>query len=192
MINEKFFFDQVRARLFDGRLSTKQFNGLKSILDEWQRNWQNKDDRWLAYMLATTHHETDRKMQPIEEYGKGRNKDYGRRLKMDRTPYTDTIAIFYGRGLVQITWYENYKKAGIKLGINLIQHPELALDVNYSTQILFHGMNEGWFTTKKLDQYFNSTTEDWRNARRIINGIDKADLIAYYAKKYYSCISYTI
>ncbi len=192
MINEKFFFDQVRARLFGGKISTSQYNGLKAILDEWQLNWKNKDDRWLAYMLATTHHETDRKMQPIEEYGKGKTKDYGKRLKMDRTPYTDTTAIFYGRGFVQLTWYENYKKAGAKLGIDLLQKPELALDISNSTKILFNGMNEGWFTGKKLSNYFNATTEDWLNARRIINGKDKASLIADYAYKYYSSISYTV
>ena len=42
-------------------------------------------------------------------------------------------------------------------------------------------MMEGWFTGKKLTNYFNGTTEDWFNARKIINVTDKADLIKDYA-----------
>ena len=35
---------------------------------------------------------------------------------------------------------------------------------------------QGVFTGKKFGDYFNKTTEDWVNARRIINGLDKANL----------------
>lgn len=191
MINKPFFFDHARQVLFSGKLSQQQVNGLTAILDEWQANYSDKDDRWLAYMLATAHHETDRKIAPIEEYGKGKTRPYGKRIKMSRQPYTDTPNLFYGRGFVQLTWYENYQKAGKKLGIDLINKPELALDLKYATQIMFIGMIEGWFTGKKLSDYFLGTKQDWINARRIINGTDKANLIAGYARNYYSCISYT-
>ena len=53
-------------------------------------------------------------------------------------------------------------------------------------------MMEGWFTGKKLSNYFDLQKEDWRNARRIINVLDKADLIASYGKQYYAAISHTI
>ncbi|MBS1644480.1 MAG: hypothetical protein JST36_05520 [Bacteroidetes bacterium] len=192
MINRKFFFDHVRQTLFDGKLKLSQVNGLNAILDEWEKNWAKNDDRWLAYMLATAHHETDRTMQPIEEYGKGKNYAYGKHLKMTRKAYTDTPALFYGRGFVQLTWYENYQKAGKKLKVDLLHHPELALDLSNATKIMFYGMTEGWFTGKKLSQYFNPTTSDWANARRIINGKDKAQLIASHALNYYSSISYTL
>lgn len=72
MINRKFFFDQVRLYLFGGRLSQKQVDGLTAILDGWEDKYAKRDDRRLAYMLATTHHETDRKMWPIEQYGKAK------------------------------------------------------------------------------------------------------------------------
>jgi len=191
MINRKFFFDHVRQVLFNGKLSQQQVNGITAILDEWEANHADDDDRWLAYMLATVHHETDRKMAPIEEYGKGKNRPYGRRIKMSGAPYTDTNNLFYGRGFVQLTWYENYQKAGRKLGVDMIKKPELALDLKYATDILFYGMSEGWFTGKKLSDYFQGDKEDWVNARRIINGTDKASLVASYAKLYYSAISYT-
>ncbi len=192
MINRKFFFDHVRAFLFQGSLKQSQVTGLTAIMDEWEKNWGKKDDRWLAYMLATAHHETDRTMMPINEYGKGKGRKYGENLKMDGTRYTDTTNIFYGRGYVQLTWYENYQKAGKKLGLDLIKNPELALVPANASEIMFNGMNEGWFTGKKLSTYFSPTAEDWVNARRIINGLDKANLIAGYAKQYYAAISHTV
>ncbi len=193
MLNRKFFFDQVRSTLFGGSLRTSQVNGLTAILDEWDKNWAKKDDRWLAYMLGTAHHETAATIQPIEEFGKGKGRPYGQNLKMDKkTRYTDTTNLFYGRGYVQLTWYDNYQKAGKKLGIDLIQHPELALVPANASEIMFNGMNEGWFTGKKLSDYFNPATEDWVNARRIINGTDKAALIANYGKQYYAALSHTI
>lgn len=192
-LNRKFLFETVRLSLFDGKMSAKQVSGVTAILDAWQANYAHNDDRWLAYALATTHHETDRTMQPIEEYGKGKGKKYGQRVKLSGKTYTDTKAIFYGRGYVQITWYENYEKAGIKLGLGrkLIDSPELAMNPAIAAYILFAGMIEGWFTGKKLGDYFNAAKQDWVNARRIINGTDKAQLIASYAQKYYRAISYT-
>lgn len=191
MINRAFFFNNSKKILFSGKLKQSQIDGLNAILDEWEKSYSQKDDRWLAYMLATAHHETDRRMQPIEEYGKGRKCPYGKRLKMNGSSYSNTTNIFYGRGFVQLTWYENYEKAGKKLGVDLINKPEKAMDLVVATQIMFLGMIEGWFTGKKLSQYFNNNTEDVYNARRIINGTDKASLIADYCYDYYSSISYT-
>ena len=192
MINRDFFFFNSKKILFNGKFRQSQVDGLNAILNEWEKNYSSKDDRWLAYMLATAHNETDRRIQPIEEYGKGKGRPYGKNIKMNGTRYNDTANLFYGRGFVQLTWYENYQKAGAKLGLNLIKNPEKTLELSVATKIMFLGMMEGWFTGKKLSQYFNSTTEDVYNARRIINGTDKANLIADYAYDYYSCISYTI
>ena len=191
MINRKFFFDQARTYLFGGALKQSQVNGMTTILDAWEESWSEKDDRWLAYMLATAHHETDQSMKPIEEYGKGQGRTYGQNLKMDGTRYTNTTNIFYGRGFVQLTWYENYDKAGKKLGQDFIKNPALVMRLDNAGEIMFNGMNEGWFTGKKLSNYFNSTTEDWVSARRIINGLDKANLIEGYGKHYYAAISHT-
>lgn len=92
---------------------------------------------------------------------------------------------------MQLTWRANYKKMGDLLRIDLVRHPEKALDPDVATKILFEGMTRGSFTGKKLSNYFNDTKEDWVNARRIINALDKANLIADYAKQYYAAISYT-
>lgn len=198
MINRKFFFSHCRAHLFNGRLNTKQVDGLSAILDEWERNHTKKDDRWLAYMLATVHHETGATMQPIEEFGKGKGKPYGKRLKLAKDkkgkhiPYYNTKEMFYGRGFVQLTWYENYDKAGRKLKQDFIKDASGVIRMDHAVKILFAGMMEGWFTGKKLSDYLNPQKEHWLSARRIINGTDKAQLIKDYALLYYSGISYRV
>lgn len=181
-INRRFFFDYVRARLFDGKLTQDQVNGLTAILDEWEKNHSDGDLRWLAYMLATVHHETDRKFQGIEEYGKGRDKRYGR-------PDPVTGKTYYGRGFVQLTWKENYQKMSAVCGVDLVKNPEKALELKNCVKILFFGMINGSFTGKKLSDYFNRNKEDWLNARRIINGTDKANLIAGHGRRFYAAIS---
>jgi putative chitinase len=69
--------------------------------------------------------------------------------------------------------------------------PDLALDPAVGGKILFAGMETGLFTGKRLGNYFNKSTEDWINARRIINALDKAPQIADYGRKFYSAVSYT-
>ena len=174
-IDRGIFFAQIRS-LF-GRMSQSQVEGLNSLLDAVGGCLINE----AAYMLATAYHETAHTMQPIEEYGKGRRYDYGKRLKMSRKPYSDTLPLYYGRGYVQLTWYENYEKAGKKVGVDLLNEPGWALSAPIAAKIMREGMIEGWFTGKKLNDYVGLRTADYVSARRIINGMDKAQLIAGYA-----------
>ena len=176
MINRTFFFQQVRKQLF-GKLTAKQVEGLTAILDHWEKNLARQDDRWLAYALGTAHHETDKTFGPIREYGLGRGKRYG--------------TTYYGRGLVQLTWDYNYAKLGKRLKIDLVGDPDLALKLEHAVPIMFIGMTDGMFTGKKFADYFLGPKEDWLNARRIINGTDKRQLVADYAHAYYAAISYT-
>jgi putative chitinase len=184
MINRPFFFDQARKTLFDGKLKQNQVDALNAILDAWEGGYAKKDDRWLAYMLATAHHETDRTMQPIREYGRGKNRTYG-------IPDPETSQVYYGRGFVQLTWRVNYEKMSKLVKDDLVTNADLALRLDYASIIMFEGMIRGSFTGRKLGHYFNPETDDWVNARRIINGRDKASTIAAYGKSYYAAISYT-
>ena len=99
-------------------------------------------------------------------------------------------AKYHGRGYVQITGRYNYQNWKDRLGKDLIRKPDMALKAEIATQIIFEGMILGTFTKKKLSDYFNTDSDDWRNARKIVNRLEKADLIASYAKSYYAAISY--
>jgi putative chitinase len=45
-------------------------------------------------------------------------------------------------------------------------------------------MRKGRFTGRKLVDYFSDPHTDYVDARKIINGLDKANLIAGYARKF--------
>jgi hypothetical protein len=58
---------------------------------------------------------------------------------------------------------------------------DLALRPDIAVLAMSKGMETGAFTGRSLVQYLGA---DYRNARRIINGMDKADLIAGYAMQF--------
>ena len=139
-----------------------------------------------SYLLATTYHETAHTFKPIKEYGSNKylsKYDTGRLAKaLGNTPQADGDGIKYaGRGYVMITGGYNYKFAGEQLGIDLINNPDLALQPKYASEILVKGSINGWFTSKRLSDYINDKNKDYINARRVINSLDKAQLIANYA-----------
>lgn len=198
-INRGFFFDSVRSAPFSGRLTAKQVQGLSAIVDVWESSSEQRDDRWLAYMLGTAFHETATTMQPIQEYGgkayftkmydvSGANPARARR--MGNTAIGDGPR-YCGRGYVQLTWKSNYAAMSPIVGADLVAHPDRAMDPTIACKVMFHGMIDGLFTGKRLENYFLGGTEDWVNARRIINGLDRAQLVAAYARNFYSAISYT-
>jgi hypothetical protein len=168
--DRKLYFDSVRASLFKSGLTQQQVEGQEIILGAWEKgpgalDW---DIRWLSYALATTKHETASTMQPIEEYGKGEGKEYG---QID----PETKQKYYGRGFVQLTWRDNYRRATEELELDdhndLEWHAERALDPVIAAEIMFVGMVEGWFRSgHTLGRYFSATVDDPFNAREIING----------------------
>jgi putative chitinase len=192
-MNRKTFYDDIRP-FFGQRILPKQFNGMEVILNEWDES-ELTDLRWLAYMLATVFHETAYTMQPIKEYGSNQYfinrywKNEKIRKALGNLSEQDAVD-FCGRGYVQITGRANYKKMTKILGVDLVGNPLLAMQPDIAVKIMFEGMTTGKsfvgdFTGKHLGNYFNKTTCDWVNARRIINGVDKANAIAKYAQTFY-------
>jgi putative chitinase len=171
------FFDGVRQAF--GALNQTQVDGLNALLTEINADAAEQSDPlpWFAYMLATTYHETGHTFQPIEEYGKGKGHPYG-------VPDPETGQTYYGRGYVQLTWKANYAKFGVMLNEDLLNHPELAMVPENAYLIMSVGMIDGSFTGKKLSDYLYGDVKDYVNARRIINGLDRADLIAGYAESF--------
>jgi len=141
-----------------------------------------------AYVLATAFHESAHTMKPIYERGPRTYFDKyepGTRIgsMLGNTQPGDGY-LFRGRGYVQLTGRTNYAKAGAKLGLDLIRLPDLALVSANAAQVIVVGMVEGWFTGKRLSSYIALSASDFVNARRIINGTDRAELIAGYAQEY--------
>lgn len=196
MIDRKLFFNHIRTPLFGGRLSRRQADGLDTLLDIWEAEHAGKDRRWLAYALATAYHEVAFTMQPIRERGGRRyfhamyDRD-GRRprvaARLGNTQKGDGVR-FHGRGYVQLTGRANYAKAGALVGEDLVARPDLALRADIAGRILFSGMEAGLFTGRRLADYFDGPKEDWRNARRIVNGLDRAQQIAGYARQFHAGI----
>ncbi|MGY0037635.1 glycoside hydrolase family 19 protein [Pedobacter sp. NJ-S-72] len=192
-MDTKKFFDTVRLSLFGGKLTISQVKGMIFILDEINKE-KLSEQRFTAYMLATVFHETGKTMLPINENAKGKGYDYGKKLKRSRIPYTFPDKIYYGRGYVQLTWFENYQLMGRLLNIDLLNRPELALDPDIAARIMIEGMTRGAssfgdFTGKCLEMYFNTKVSDPIGARRIINGSDQALVIAGYYNKFLKALS---
>jgi putative chitinase len=160
-----------------GLKTAAQRSGVKALVDAFASDGDD-DKRKLAYILATARHETGGKYQPVREIPPKRKlAAYWR----DDPPGSGLV--YYGRGLPQLTWRRNYATFGKLLGVDLVGQPDLALVLATSARITVIGMMRGLFTGKKLGDYFTKTTTDWENARRTVNGMDKAGLIASYAKQ---------
>jgi len=187
--HEKFF--TAYKGQFGPISSQSQVDGIESMLTQLDSDMDVNDERWAAYMFATVKHECDNKWQPIEEYGKGGGRPYGKAITVkgsDGQTYTNK---YYGRGYVQLTWDYNYKNLSTALGLGdaLYTHPEKALEPDVAYKVMSHGMRNGTFTGKKLSNYINGSACDYKNARRIINGLDKWDLIKGYAEKLEICFT---
>lgn len=197
------FYEEVRESLFSGRLSQSQVDGMERLLNYAETHGIRHVD--LAYILATSFHETGQRMVPVREgfassdaaaikavtklFNKGRIK------KNYALPHPKTGKSYYGRGDVQLTWYDNYLRMSKITGLDLVNNPDLALDLKASSVILFKGMLEGHFTGKKLSDFLKEGVSiqqramNFDAARRVVNGTDKAVTIGGYAEKFYQALS---
>jgi hypothetical protein len=97
-----------------------------------------------------------------------------------------TPHVYYGRGHSQLTWWDNYARAGfvIDRGFDLLLDPDLALDPDISLRILLLGMLEGkgFAGKRKLSDYLDGAKSDYVAARAIVNGKDHPKDIARIAR----------
>jgi hypothetical protein len=165
------FFSSVRAKL--GPLTQSQVEGFEALLQAFGvARWPLA---WAAYGLATAWHETASQVKPVREaYWK---TEEWRKAHLRYWPW-------YGRGPVQLTWEGNYKRADKELGLNgaLLANPDMALEPDIGARIMVKGMEEGWFTGKKLADTLPivglANKPHFIKSRPIINGTDKAEKIA--------------
>jgi putative chitinase len=156
------FFKVVRRIVHPTKLNQKQVDGINLIVS----SYGGSDPRKLGNILGQCWREC-RFILDIREVGRGRGKAYG-------IPHPKTGQVYYGRGPIQLTWYDNYLKFEKELGIPLTTKPDMVLIHKHGVEIMIRGMEKGMFTGKKLSNYFNTTAEDHYNARRIVNGLDHA------------------
>lgn len=195
-MNREKFFDQMRTGLLGPKLDQSEIDGCNALLDA----MEGAPIAYIAYALATAYHETAHSMQPISEYGgdayffrmydpKGNRPDTARRL--GNTENGDG-ARFRGRGYVQLTGRRNYKRAGDEIGVDLIADPELAKRPDVAAKVMRRGMTEGWFTSRSFNDYLppqgSASFQQFVSARRIINGLDRADDIASYARQFQAAL----
>lgn len=129
----------------------------------------------ISYILATAHWETNNTFEPVME-AYWLSEDW-RRRNLSYHPW-------FGRGLTQITHKSNYEYYSDIFGQDFVSDPDKVLEPNVSLFIILHGFKYGTFTDKTLEDYVNVNQTDWFNARRCINGLDKAKEIAALARDY--------
>jgi hypothetical protein len=210
MINRSVFYDHVRGTVFGGRISPDQFDGTEVLLDIWQMHYPDLVDAGFAYILATCFHESAQRMQPVNETLAATDDAVIRildrawangQLKGVRAPYWRRDAdgkAWFGRGIVQLTLKDNYRRLGnwlrdkAGIDVDLVADPKKALDPDISARILFEGVIHGLFRNGHwLGKYIDADRSDFVGARNIVNGAfrDDAERIASIAGAFASAIS---
>jgi predicted chitinase len=187
------FFAAIRRELFDGALTAKQVERIEVLLDaiiaaDWPLSY-------ASYALATSFHESAqfKHMKELggEAYFKRMYDKAGSRphvaKALGNTEAGDGVK-FAGRGYVQLTGRANYVKAGKALGLDLLKEPQIVEEPGVAAKVLIWGMSTGAYTGKANRDYLAKSPPDYVNARRIINGTDKASLIATYAKEFQAAL----
>lgn len=213
-IDKTKFYDAYRKQF--GSLKESTVATLEAIIDVFNQNSSlEKDTEKKAYMLATVRHECGPDMKPIIENmnytsasriaqvwpsrfsvasaqayvrnpEKLGNNVYANRLGNGNAASGDGYR-YRGRGIgAQFTGKVNYQKFSKLFNVDLVNNPDLALDLNLGAKILYKGCTEGLFTGVSLGNYIRSSGVDYKNARRVVNadvGLN-GNRIAAEAKKF--------
>jgi putative chitinase len=179
------FFESFRELFNPSKITQQQVDGIEALLNFIENDSELRDLRHIAYLLATIKHECADTWKPIKEFATG--EDYEGRLDLGNIHPGDGPR-FKGRGYVQLTGRANYRKFGNRFNIDLEDDPALALDPQISYKIASDGMRHGLFTGRELSDFIHEDHCDYRNARRIINRLDKADKIKSHAEKFESIL----
>ncbi|WP_008314203.1 DUF4231 domain-containing protein [Leptolyngbya sp. PCC 6406] len=120
------------------------------------------DKQTLVGLLATVRVETGG-FKPVHEWGGASYwKRYEGRKDLGNVHPGDGVK-YHGRGYVQLTGRANYKTYGQKLGVDLENNPDLAMDPNVSALVLACYFKERGVSTA-------ARSGDWRRVRKLVNG----------------------
>ena len=199
-INREKFYDKYPFR----PLKQPQVDNLNFLLDKLDASVLLTRLSEYAYVLATLKLETADTFAPVKEAHW--IKPESRRIAVLKKMYAGRKSIihssgklYYGRGYVQLTHIDNYVKMNpyvqkifpdYSANGGLVENPELACEPETAWIILEIGMSKGLFTGKKLAHYLTDKKIDFYNARKIINGLDRAGLVQAYAEKYWEILEF--
>ena len=179
-IDRKIFFNEYKNKLDPNKsLDSKEISAIDDFIDFVDMSSKELTLNQWAYVFATTFHETSYTFLPVREAFW--LSETWRKKNLRYYPY-------YGRGFVQITWDFNYKHYSKILNEDLLKNPDLAMIPKYAFRIMIDGFKKGVFTGKKITDYINSDKTDYKGARKCINGTDKDDTIATYARLFESIL----
>lgn len=202
-MNRATFFAALRRRnsgVFGTSLSQGQVDGINGILAAFDAVGDGKADT-LAYALATAYHETGARMVPVRE-GFATTDAGARRavnaLAAKRGPKSAVAKyakpqppyghVYYGRGHVQLTWLDNYRRSSADAGVDLVRDPDAMLDPVISARVLFLGLLDGRWNGAEHGVRHYLDRGDWAGARRAVNLMDKAEQISGYARAFHAAI----
>lgn len=180
-MNRITYYNCLRTKV---NLTTQNVEGMERVLDYAEH--YHVSARKLPYITATAWWETAQTMHPVKEaYWKSES---WRKAHLRYYPW-------YGRGLIQTTWEDNYRRMWREIGMTGPVDPEKFLEWNIALPALFVGMEKGLYTGKGLDDYIDTLDEDdaedlreFKAARRIVNIQDKALTIGKLALGFEKCL----
>lgn len=149
------------------RLQRRQRDAFDQILRLWNETPAMQNPRWLAYMLAVVEQETGG--VPFREGGCLSEKCSIRTLeKLEQTLHSSAIQQvlkpdekgrrYYGRGFLQLSSAQNYRRVSTVTGLPVLEEPDLLLMPEVSARVLFAWMTDPRLSPNRtLDRF---TTED--------------------------------
>jgi len=174
LIDKEYFWNNLSKPILP--LSQSQKSNIDKIIDYYDEN-SMMNLRCFASLLAQIRVESANTYNSIREYGSYKYFKYligklGIKTLQQAWEYR-------GFGHIQITGIINFNNfteiLSEKYGefVNVWKIANDNVDTNYrfkiSLDIAFIGCENGYFTGKKLGDYFTDSKTDWFNARRVVN-----------------------
>ncbi len=196
--SHRLFFDHLRAGILGPTLDPQEVSGCEAILAAFA-GFPLAD---VAYALGTAYLETAGTMQPVREaywLSDAQAEKYfmkmydvtGARPKVAKAlgnTKPGDGAKYPGMGYPQTTGLSNYQKAQDVFGIPFVDQPKLMMKSENAAKVMAHFMKSGLFTGKRLADYLPrsgpATFAQFKSARPIINGSDRAADVATFAMKF--------
>ncbi len=203
-MNRAKFYDALRAQkngMFGPTLSEKTVRGIEGIFEAFITHGDGSP-KTLAYALATTLGEVGRDMLPVRE-GFAKTDEGARRavynLARRRGPNSAVAKyarptgpyghVYYGRGVPQLTWMDNYRGSSADAGVDLVKNPDAMLDPVISARVLIRGLMDGRWNGKRKGIRYYLDKGDLMNARRTVNVLDKWQKFADYYESFLEAIN---